>query len=451
MNVQIGLLGCGTVGSGVVQLLQRRVDKIQAMTGMRPVLKHILVRDPAKPRGVNLDGIHITTCPEDILSDPDVRIVVETIGGIDDAKRMLLAAIAAGKHVVTANKDLIASHGPEIWEAATKAGVDVYYEAAVGGAIPLIRPLKESLSANDITDLKGILNGTTNYILTRMTETRADYADALREAQELGYAEADPSSDVDGLDAARKLAILASIAFHARVRLEDVEVEGIRSVSARDVQYAEELGAVIKLLATGTDRGGHLALRVRPTLVPKEHPLASVSDSYNALFVRGDASGDLMFFGRGAGSLPTASAVVGDLIDVLRNLRLGVVQSAPQYCLPNKRIDANSLEPQRHYLRLLVEDQPGVFARIASVFGDVGVSMESVLQKRVEKRSAEIVIVTHRTMPQRLRKVLDALGTEVSVREVCSVMPVEPSDDEARAEDELGLAGDAEVLPAAEA
>ncbi|MCL6627508.1 MAG: homoserine dehydrogenase [Alicyclobacillus shizuokensis] len=357
-------------------------------------------------------------------------------------------AIAAGKHIVTANKDLIASHGPEIWEAAAKAGVDVYYEAAVGGAIPLIRPLKESLTANDITDLKGILNGTTNYILTRMTETRAEFADALREAQDLGYAEADPSSDVDGLDAARKLAILASIAFHTQVRLEDVEVAGIRSVSARDVQYAQELGAVIKLLATATDRGGQLALRVRPTLVPRDHPLASVSDSYNALFVRGDASGDLMFFGRGAGSLPTASAVVGDLIEVLRNLRLGVVQMAPQVCLLHKRVDAASMEPARHYLRLLVDDQPGVFAQIAGLFGEGGVSMESVLQKRVHNSCAEIVIVTHRTSPRRLREVLSALRQLASVREICSVMPVEPGDKEGESAADQETAG-AAMLPLA--
>ncbi|WP_083521145.1 homoserine dehydrogenase [Alicyclobacillus kakegawensis] len=448
MDVQVGLLGCGTVGSGVVQLLRRRAGKIQALTGMRPVLKHILVRDVTKPRAVDLAGIHVTTRPEDILEDGDVRVVIETIGGVEDARRMLLAAIAAGKHIVTANKDLIAGHGPEIWEAAAKAGVDVYYEAAVGGAIPLIRPLKESLTANDITDLKGILNGTTNYILTRMTETRAEFADALREAQDLGYAEADPSSDVDGLDAARKLAILASIAFHTQVRLEDVEVEGIRSVSARDVQYAQELGAVIKLLATATDRGGQLALRVRPTLVPQDHPLASVSDSYNALFVRGDASGDLMFFGRGAGSLPTASAVVGDLIEVLRNLRLGVVQMAPQVCLSHKRVDASSMEPARHYLRLLVADQPGVFAQIAGLFGEVDVSMESVLQKRVDNNCAEIVIVTHRTPPRRLREVLAALRQLASVRKVCSVMPVEPGDSEGEATAHQETSG-AAMLPLA--
>jgi homoserine dehydrogenase len=428
MNVHVGLLGCGTVGSGVVQLVRRRADKIFALTGMRPVIKHILVRDPAKPRAVELREERLTTNPQDILADPEVRVVVETIGGIEDAKRIILEAIAAGKHVVTANKDLIASHGPEIWEAAAQAGVEVFYEAAVGGAIPLIRPLKESLTANDITDLKGILNGTTNYILTRMTETKAEFSAALAEAQALGYAEADPSSDVDGLDAARKLAILASIAFHARVRLEDVEVEGIRSVSARDVAYAEELGAVIKLLATGSDRGGRLALRVRPTLVPKDHPLAHVSDSYNALFVRGDASGDLMFFGRGAGSLPTASAVVGDLIEVLRNLRLGVVQSGPQYCVPNKRVDASWMEPTRHYLRILADDQPGVFARIAGIFGDVDVSMESVLQKRIEDGCAEIVIVTHEVAPERLRRVLAALEELPTVRDVCNVMPVERED-----------------------
>ncbi|MCL6548564.1 MAG: homoserine dehydrogenase, partial [Alicyclobacillus sp.] len=246
MDVYIGLLGCGTVGSGVIELTRKRSAKIADMIGLRPVIKRVLVRDVAKPRDVALEHEVLTDRPEDILTDDQISIVIETIGGIEPAKTFMLEAIRRGKHVVTANKDLIALCGQEILEAAERSGVDVYYEAAVGGAIPVVRPLKECLTANTITDLKGIINGTTNYILSKMTETGASFEEALREAQELGYAEADPSSDVDGLDAARKLTILASIAFETRVRLEDVRVTGIRRVTAADVAYAQELGAVIK-------------------------------------------------------------------------------------------------------------------------------------------------------------------------------------------------------------
>ncbi|MCL6637495.1 MAG: homoserine dehydrogenase [Alicyclobacillus sp.] len=425
MNVAIGLLGCGTVGAGVVELLARRQDKIAELTGLRPEIKKVLVRDLDKPRAVALAPGQLTQNPDELLADEDIRIVVETMGGIEPARTYMLAAIQAGKHVVTANKDLIALHGLEILEAARAAGVDVMYEAAVGGAIPLIRPLTEHLTANEITDLKGIINGTTNYILTKMTETGADFADALAEAQSLGYAEADPSSDVDGLDAARKLAILASLAFCTRVRLEDVHVQGIRSITAADVAYADELGCVIKLLASGRDRHGVLSLHVGPALVPKHHPLAHVSGSFNALFVRGDAAGDLMFYGRGAGSLPTASAVMGDVIEVLRSLRLGVSGRATRMILPDKRVAALPDEPVRFYMRLTVADQPGAFAAIASIFGVSNISMETVLQKRAKRGQAEVVIVTHATPPHALAHAVEGLRALPHVQAVNNVMPVE--------------------------
>jgi homoserine dehydrogenase len=425
MIVGIGLLGCGTVGAGVVELMRRRQGKIADLTGLRPEIYKVLVRDLSKPRSVELSPGLLTVNPYDVLGDNRIQIIVETIGGIEPARTFILEAIQAGKHVVTANKDLIALHGVEILEAAQKANVDVFYEAAVGGAIPLIRPLKEHLTANDITDIKGIINGTTNYILTQMTETGADFDAALSEAQRLGYAESDPSSDIDGLDAARKLVILASIAFHARVRLDEVSVQGIRSITAADVKYAEELGTVIKLLACGSDRDGALSLQVRPTLVPKSHPLAHVSDSYNALFVHGDAAGDLMFFGRGAGSLPTASAVMGDVIEVLRAMNLGVSGRASQMYMPHKHVDELHAEPSRFYMRLSVVDKPGVFAAIAKVFGDGDVSMETVLQKRAAKGEAEVVIVTHETSPQPLAYVVDKLKSLPFVHAVHNVIPVE--------------------------
>jgi len=425
MEVQIGLLGCGTVGAGVVELVRRRSDKIVDMTGFQPVIKRILVRDVNKVRPVELDAELLTTSVDDILLDDEIKVVVETIGGIEPAKQYILAALKARKHVVTANKDLLAVHGSEILDVAEEMGVGVLYEAAVGGAIPLIRPLKESLTANVITDLKGIVNGTTNYILSKMTETGADFETILQEAQDLGYAESDPSSDVDGLDAARKLTILATIAFHAKVKLEDVRVEGIRHVSAADVSYAHELGAVIKLLAVGADRDGVISLFVRPTMISKQHPLAHVSDAYNALYVRGDAAGDLMFFGRGAGSLPTASAVVGDVIEALRSMRLGVVGRDGRVRMPHKEVTGQSPEPCRHYLRLSVADRSGVFAQIAGIFGELEVSMETVVQKRVQNGGAEVVIVTHEVLAVQLDRVLQRLQALDSVRVLHCVMPVE--------------------------
>lgn len=425
MELQIGLLGCGTVGSGVVQLIRMRSDKIAAMTGLKPTITKVLVRDVNKDRGITFEHEQLTTRPEDILADPNIKVVIETIGGIDPARAMILTALRAGKHVITANKDLIALHGAEIMEVAAMAKVDILYEAAVGGAIPLIRPLKESLTANEITDLKGIINGTTNFILSKMTESGADYADVLAEAQELGYAESNPSSDVDGLDAARKLTILSSIAFGAKVSLDDVELRGIRNVSAADVAFAHELGAVIKLLAVAHDDGKTLSLQVRPTLVPKEHPLAHVSDAFNALFVHGDAAGDLMFFGRGAGSLPTASAVVSDVIEALRNISMeisGRVRTGP---VTSRQVRKGWPHLLRYYLRMHAYDKPGVFAHIASIFANAELSMESVLQKKAHGNKAEIVIVTHEAHSDAIESAVKQLQELTDMLELQNIMPME--------------------------
>lgn len=425
MNISVGLLGCGTVGEGVVRLTRLRSKKISDMTGLSPRIKTILVRDVTKERNVDFIHEELTENAEDILADPEIQLVVETIGGIEPARTFILEALRNKKHVVTANKDLIAAHGPEILQVAEDNHVAVLYEAAVGGAIPLVGPLKDNLTANEVSDLKGIINGTTNYILTRMTDTGADFAEALQEAQALGFAEADPTSDVDGLDAARKLVILASIAFHTRVNLEEVRVKGIRSITSADVGYAAELGTVIKLLAVGTHEDGELSLAVRPTLIPKEHPLAHVSGSYNALFVRGDAAGDLMFFGRGAGSMPTASAVLGDIISLLRNIQLGVAGSPALQLVRYTRVTADDKTEYRHYLRMTVQNQAGVFAKIAHIFGDADASMETVLQKRVQNGRAEIVIVTHELSSQKIDQLLRLLEAQEHVEAIHVVMPVE--------------------------
>ncbi len=424
MTLLIGLLGCGTVGSGVVELVERRADKIAQMTGLRPSIAKILVRNKEKTRPSSIDPAKLTTDPKDILDNPKISLVIETIGGIEPAREFILAALKAGKHVVTANKDLIALHGPEILETAERNQVDILYEAAVGGAIPLVRPLKESLASSDITDLKGIINGTTNYILSKMTDAGLSFDEALGEAQRLGYAESDPSSDVDGLDAARKLAILSSIAFASIVELSDVRVQGIRNVTAADVRFAEQLGYVIKLLAVGKDRDGRLSLEVRPSLVPKSHPLAHVSESYNALYVRGDAAGDLMFFGQGAGSMPTASAVVGDVIEALRNIQLGVSGHSQNLIGTQKTAEASKdLTP--YYMRLSAEDQPGVFAEIAKVFGETEVSMSNVLQTPTRLGHADIVVVTHNASAQHMDITVKRLQELRHVSVIHTVMPVE--------------------------
>lgn len=426
MDLHIGLLGCGTVGAGVVSLVRRRASKVEDMTGFRPVVKRILVRDTEKDRGVSFEHEQLTVSPEDVLDDEEIQVVIETIGGIEPAKDYILRALARKKHVVTANKDLIALHGPEILRVAAEHHVSVLFEAAVGGAIPLVGPLKENLTANEVTDLKGIINGTTNFILSEMTSRQLQFEEALQMAQDLGYAEADPTSDVDGLDAARKLVILSSIAFHTQVHLADVRVEGIRHITAKDVRYADELGYVIKLLAVGRDHGGELTLSVRPTLIPKVHPLAHVSDAYNALYVRGDAAGDLMFFGRGAGRMPTASAVVGDVISLVRNIKLGYVVSSPTDSSAHKPVVDRDDDQYKYYFRFRAYDQPGVFASIAKLFGEQDASMETVLQKRVEAGHAEIVIVTHDISSQKARQIKHELEHLPHLHAVDCMMPVEP-------------------------
>ncbi|MCY0901829.1 MAG: homoserine dehydrogenase [Firmicutes bacterium] len=423
-SVQIGLLGCGTVGAGVVDLLAKRSGRILELTGLRPQIKRILVRDLEKPRALSIDRALLTNCVDDILNDPEIAVIIETIGGTSPAHAFVMRALEAGKHVITANKDMIAQHGDEILAAAARTQTDVLFEAAVGGAIPLIRPLKECLTANVITDLQGILNGTTNYILSKMTATGAEFGDVLQEAQDLGYAESDPSSDVDGLDAARKLAILASIAFSTRVRLGDIDVRGIRSITAADVRYASEMGAVIKLLATGSNEAGHVHLRVGPSLVPKDHPLARVDDAFNALFVHGDAAGDLMFFGRGAGSLPTASAIVGDVIEVLRNMRLGVSGRLTPAPNSSKPVNEREPAPAAHFIRLEVGDKPGVFAQMAALFAQKSISMESVVQRRLNPLAAEIAIVTHDVSAGVLARAMKELQSLPDVVAVHNVLPV---------------------------
>jgi homoserine dehydrogenase len=396
--VRVGILGCGTVGAALVQLIGEHGDTIAARSGARLEVVRVAVHDVTRPRPVALaDGV-LTTDAEHLVSDPDVDVVVELIGGMEPARRLIRSALEAGKPVITANKEVIASAGAELVQVAAKAGVGLLYEAAVAGAIPLLRPLRESLAGDRLRRVMGIVNGTTNYILTRMTEGGGTFADALAEAQALGYAERDPTADVEGWDAAAKAAIIASVAFGVAVVADDVYREGVTGVTPEDIVMAGRLGYVIKLLAVveavADPHGGpgEVAVRVHPAMVPDDHPLATVRDSFNAVFVEGAASGELMFYGRGAGGRPTASAVLGDLVDAAVNLRQGTAPS-PAGLVPARIRPIDELNSQ-YYLTIDVVDRPGVLEKVAGATARHGVSILKMEQLGLGDE-ARLVLVTH--------------------------------------------------------
>lgn len=397
-TVRIGLLGCGTVGAALVGLVDDHGDAIAARTGLRLEVARVAVHDPAKARAVRLPQGVLTADAHDVVTDPSIDVVVEVIGGLEPAGALILAALEAKKPVVTANKELLAaSAGAGLFAAAAASGVDLLFEAAVAGGIPLIRPLRESLAGDRIRRLMGIVNGTTNFILTRMTEGGQTFEAALAEAQRLGYAERDPTADIEGYDAAAKASILATVALGARVTAADVHREGISNITLDDIAMAGRLGYTIKLLAVVEALDGETAVRVHPALVPNDHPLAAVRDSFNAVFVEGDAVGELMFYGRGAGGRPTASAVLGDLIDAALNQRQGRV--APQtVAAPARMRPIDDLRSQ-FYVSMDVVDRPGVLHQISGVTAAHGVSIEKVEQLGLGDE-ARLVFVTH-TAPER--------------------------------------------------
>jgi homoserine dehydrogenase len=395
-SVRIGILGCGNVGGALVSILGRDADVIAARTGLRLEIGRVAVRSTARERAVALDPALLTHDARAVVGDPTIDVVVEVIGGIEPARTLILEALKAGKPVVTANKELIANVGPELFEAAATAGVDLLFEAAVAGGIPLIRPLRESLAGERIGRVTGIVNGTTNFILTRMTEEGASYADALAEAQQLGYAERDPTADVEGFDAGAKAAIIASIAFGARVVAGDVYREGISGITAADIAYAGRLGYVVKLLAVAERfESGEVGVRVHPAMVAATHPLASVRESFNAVFIEGSAVGELMLYGRGAGGMPSASAVLGDLIDASHNLRTGCVGRSLNLAPAALRSIDELISA--YYLDLEVVDRPGVLAQVAGVLGRHDVSIRSMEQDELagEGAAARLVFITH--------------------------------------------------------
>lgn len=430
MGFKIGLLGLGTVGTGTAQILlnaQGRHPLVQEIEIYR-----VGVRSLDKPREVKLPEGVITSELEAIVTDPKVDIVVETIGGLEPARSLILKAIAHGKHVVTANKAVIARYGDEIFTAANAAGVYVMLEAAVGGGIPVIKPLKQSLGVNRLQAVTGIVNGTTNYILTRMQAEKGDFAEILADAQKLGYAEADPSADVDGLDAADKIAILASLAFGGRIKLADVYCEGIRQISATDIAYANKLGFTIKLLAianrTGEMENSPLSVRVHPTFVPQAHPLASINGVYNAIFIEGEPIGQIMLYGRGAGAGPTASAVVSDLLNLIGVLKSGD-RSELHPLLSCSHADYCPIAPiedliARFYVRFLTQDRPGVIGKLGTCFGDLQVSLESIVQTDVKDDLAEIVVVTHDVREGNFRQALDRIRTLDAIHSIPSILRV---------------------------
>ena len=421
--IKAALLGAGVVGSGVYELAQILAEDIEYKTGAALEIKKVLVRNLNKKREGIAEEI-LTDNWKDIVEDPEIDIVIELMGGIEPARTYILEAIAAGKQVVTANKDLLAEDGRELLEASDAAGTDLLFEASVGGAIPIIRPLKQSMAGDNITEIMGIVNGTTNYILTKMSEKGMSYEDALRQATELGYAESDPTADVEGYDAGRKIAIMASLAFHSRVTFSQVYTEGITKISADDIRYAKEFGYVIKLLGLARNTPEGIEVKVHPMLIDENHPLAGVKDAFNAVFVHADAMDDAMFMGRGAGQMPTASAVMGDVVDVMRNLVYNCCGRVGCSCykqLPVKQIGETK---SKFFLRIHAQDKPGVLANIASVLGNNGVSIAQVVQKSRKGGIAELVIITDEVQENNFNDAMTIFSGMSVVKEISGVIRV---------------------------
>jgi len=424
--IKVGLLGLGTVGTGVVRIVEGHQADLQRQVGSPIVIEKVLVKNMSKARSVSVDASKLTEDPWEIVRNPDIDIIVEVMGGIDGTKAYILEALSLGKHVVTANKDLMALHGPEILAKAQEHGCDVLYEASVAGGIPILRTLVEGFSSDRITKIMGIVNGTTNYILTKMSQEGASYDDVLKEAQELGYAEADPTSDVEGLDAARKMTILATLGFHSNIALEDVSVKGISAVSKEDILYAKRLGYELKLLGIAERQDNLIGVTVEPTMVKQSHPIASVNGVFNAVYVHGEAVGETMFYGAGAGELPTATSIVADLVAVVKNLKLGVNGKQSALVYNEKKLKTNEQISSKYFLLLQVADRAGVLAKITQVFAKYEISLQSVLQQPTEQsQEVEITVITHDANKAAVIKAIDEFTSLDVIRQVKSVYRVE--------------------------
>lgn len=426
--IRVGMLGLGTVGTGVARILLSNQESLSARAGGPLELARVAVRDLNRPREIDLPAEILTEDAAEVVRDPSIPVLIELIGcpggSTEPARIWMLEALQAGKHVVTANKDVLAKHGPELYRAAELHGGNLYFEAAVAGGIPVIKAIRESLVGNQIRAMMGIINGTTNYMLTKMSREQAPFREVLAEAQSLGYAEADPTSDVGGYDAAYKLAILASIAFETEVNVKDVYCEGITGITTEDIRNAAELGYVLKLLAIAKQTEAGVETRVHPTLIPQAHPLAAVNDVFNAIFIEGDAVGELMLYGRGAGMMPTGSAVVADLVDAAINIRHGVPGRfvKTQLAIPTMPISEISV---RYYINIKVIDHPGVLGEIASTFGREHVSLESVMQKGRDQDPVSLVFITHEVKEKYVQAALERVTQLPFVRGVTNVIRVE--------------------------
>ncbi|WP_067841620.1 homoserine dehydrogenase [Amphibacillus sediminis] len=425
-TIKIGLCGLGTVGTGVVRVLQDHQERIRHKLGCEIEIVKILVNDLAKPRDVIIDRKWLTDNPDELVNNQDIDVIVEVMGGIEQTNQLLEQALNQKKHIVTANKDLMAVYGQKLLRLAKENHCDILYDASIAGGIPIVRTLVDGLASDHIQKVMGIVNGTTNYIMTKMTDEGLPYKEVLQEAQELGFAEADPSSDVDGLDAARKMLLLANLAFKMELNLDDVDVKGIRHITSDDINFAKSLGYTIKLIGIASMDDHKTEVAVEPTLLPQDHPLALVKNEYNAVYVHGEAVGETMFYGPGAGSLPTATAVVSDLMEVVRNIRLGISGNTyidPQY---ERQLKTDSEKYSRHFIRLDVEDQAGAFQEITNVFTTNQVSFAKILQLPGDKDGrAEIVMITHKISQEQLLKSLQALGELAVVERLISHYRVE--------------------------
>jgi len=434
-RIGVGLIGFGTVGSGAAKVLLDNAALIQRRVGVPVELIRIADRDVTRDRGIRLPPGLLTTDAKQVIDDPAVDIVIELIGGYEIAKRVILDAIHAGKHVVTANKALLALHGEEIFEAASRTGVDVGFEASVGGGIPVVRALMEGLAGDSIQSIYGIINGTSNYILSKMTHEGRGFDAVLKDAQQAGYAEADPTFDVAGIDSAHKLAILVSLAYGTPVNFKDIYTEGIAHITATDIAYAKEFGCVIKLLGIAKLVDGEIEARVHPTMLPSASPIAQVEDVYNAIQLVGDAVGDVVLYGRGAGSMPTGSAVVGDVIAIGRNVLKGATGRVPAASFRQDQRRSLRMKPMEeiaslYYLRFMVVDRPGVLAQIAGELGRCGISISSVLQQgRREGQTVPVVIKTHMAKERDVQTALREINSKSFVSEPATLIRVEGRDE----------------------
>lgn len=420
-SIKLGILGMGTVATGLIKILELNDNKIAGILDKKFVINKVLVKNKDKKRNVNLPQEVYTSNPNDVLNDSESNIIIELIGGINPAYEYIKTALNNKKHVVTANKALIATHGQELEALAIANGVRLMYEASVGGGIPIINTMTENLTANEFEEIYGIINGTTNYILTQMTERGLDFDEAVKEAQDLGFAEADPSSDVNGDDAAFKIAILSTIAFGQRIKIDDIPKEGITKISKEDIDYAKELGYSIKLLASAVKKNNELELRVHPTLLPMGHPLTTVKNEYNAVYLKGNAVGEIMLYGKGAGSLPTGSAVLGDVIQIAKNLDIKSNASANKnkYKIFNKAY-------KQYYIRLEVIDKPGVLGNIANIFGQSKISLASVVQRQKNgNNTAPLVFITHNVERKYIDDALSEIRKYENVTKIASIIVVE--------------------------